>query len=1002
MKKCRILSAFLVMLLAASAVVPTAAYAVEQTPSGEAYAVYNFGTSSASDSSRNMTFTSGGEYSDYGFKLIPYTTSVNSVTGPTTTAKSTSGSNISFDVTTAPAGYNDYYVEVEYLNLPKGFFYIKYSDKTGKSISTELVCPAAEVDRSKTVSEQCNDASKINETNAGVKKHIFRLENVDFTKNGDFSIETIRDAKSTSFEYGSAYTYIKKVTVYREEKYPVKAELTSEKVGNIFYDRDMIEFDVTFDGNTGADDFDAEVKIYSRTSGNEWEALSELDTEFLAGKSIAKGEKLREKLTFNVEKYGIYKIEVDVTTDDRTYTAATTEFSKSVGNTSLNKSLGVNMHSSTWDAGTMRNYAELTKNAGLGITRDGFAWHNYERKNVKLGLTNLNKAYLSICEDMGLEPYAVIHLSNPYNMKDSNNNGIPDKASFDGLAAYIEQLLNEPEFANVNNFEISNEPVLQVFWDEDEEKLKYGGSTASEVEEVYTKKGKAYGAAAEIAIKKIREVRGDSAKIAVLSLCDTDTKYDQSGNRTFYSGSGKSKYFAMGALEYLSDPNGDDDKSDSVLNDVDVISYHPYAYRAEPEVIRERSVNGIEELAADYGFNGTSAWHTEFGISTCTNPTNVACIGDEYKQALSIVRSYASMYTQNNNDKFIIYDLIDDDIVLNAQESNYGILHSEAYSTPYAAKFAYLAVSNLNKMIEDTPKAEFVYDSVSDLLTGDYTTETNGYGTKGEYVACFSGDGTDRKVYMLWSIEKEKEIDFEISEDVIAYYDYLGNEIAPEAVETANGYKLTNEPFYAVCGKDIERSVAERGGKASVTVEGVASSEAEGENVTLIVSERSLKSIKAISEDDILYVDFCDTENEGKYYFKFDVVSDADTVYAYILEADGTESKTAIKPRKNNAELFLYKNMQAVDEDSVSASTLNNIYVAANMRGDILKYPDAILIMAFYNNGQLQYTTTHNMKNSIAFKAVEVENGTTFDELKVLLWDGVDSLKPVCDNIYVK
>lgn len=1005
MKKNRILSTclslFTIIGVLGNTSLSTGLYAAEATPTGGIYAEYTFGKTQSEDVSRNMTFSSGGEYSDYGYKLKPYTEIKDEVTGKTTKNKSTVGTSINFDVTTAPEGHNDYYVEVEYLNLPKGFFYIKYSDQTGKIKETELVCPAADVDRSKDISEQCEDAAKINETNAGTKKHLFRLSNVDFTKSRDFSIETVREAKSSRFECGDAYTYIKKVSIYREEKLPVTAEIKSDNPGNIFYDSDMAELDVIFSGISDVSSFDADVKIYTLDKNNQWIKQEDLNTDILSSESISKGEKLRKTLIFPIEKYGIYKMELDITANGKTYTAAMAEFSKSVGNDKQNDSFGVNFHYSTWDAGTMRSYAALAKNAGFGISRDGFAWHNYERKGVKLGLSNFDKAQLSICKEFGFEPYVVISPINPYNTIDSQNNGIPDSSAFDGLVKYVEDLLSEPEFADVNNFELCNEPVLNVFWDETEQKLKYGGVTDTEVEEVYTQKGEAYGKVAELMINAIRKVRGDSAKIAILAGCDNDTKFDKNNNRVFWMDKGKSKYFTIGAFDYLSDPNGDGNKSDSLLGKVDVISYHPYSYRTNPEVIRERAVKGVEDIGREFGFNPESSWHTEFGFSTCINPSNVACIGDGYKQALSIIKEYATLYTQNNKDKMFIYDLIDDDIVLNAQESNYGILHSELYDTPYGAKFAYLAVSNLNKMIEDTKNAKFVYNTVDDLYTGDYKTETNGYGEKGEYVAKFTGDDTKKSVYMLWSIEADKEISYKIPENVIGYYDYLGNKIDPKTVETANGYKLSSEPFYAVCGEDILKSNMVKGEIVKASVEGVTFSETENVNVTLLVSDVEAVSIKNLSKEDILYADFYTTDKDGKYFFRFETETTAQVLYCYLLEQDGTESRFEVIPKKNSAELFFYKNMQKLSKNEVSKETVENVYLAAKMGGDTVKYPDASLIFAFYKNGKLINMSTESMNDSVVTQKIVIPEGMEYDEIKIFLWEDMNRLNPLCDNIYI-
>lgn len=999
MKKTRL---FLALCLIFTLLFSTAGHAaIPPQPVGGIYAQYIFGVSSENDTSKNMGVKSLGTHTEYGLKLTPFTETVDTVKGGTTKTKNVQTSYIDFDVTTAPSGYNDYYVEVEYLNYPIGFFDISYTDKSGKTKRTELVCCTETGDMTKPISERVTEAKKITEANSSTKTHIFRLENADFTKAKDFTIETIRDAKSSIFEFSPQSVYIKSVNVYTEDKFSVKAQIKTDRTGNIFYDRDLPEFIITFFDNIDSDTiFSVDFNVYKYNNDMTPELLSEYSKRVLDSASVKKGENVVENFAVNVSEFGLYLLEVNITANGRTYTAASVDFSKCVGNDTKNESLGVNVHSGTWDKGTLRNYMSLIKNGGFGLVREGVTWGVYEDSNGNSELRNSDLGFYKICDEFGLDPYIVIEIRNPRACINKSNSGLVDSGALDGVAKFVENLLDEPSMRNVNHFEICNEPNIKVFYDEDEGKLKYTGTGKDEITAVYQAKGKAYGRICERVINTIREKRGNSAQIGILSLCGMDSKFDTDGTRYIWNNRYCADNFVKGTLDYLSDPNGDGNKSDSLINKADVITYHPYSYFVNPEVINERDLTGVTDIAKLYGLNTANAWHTEFGWSTATFPTNMACIGDDYAQAKNIIRQYASMYTRNNADKLLIYDFIDDDIVTNAQESNYGLIHSELYNTPYAAKFSYLAVSNMNKMTEGLPNAEFVYNTVDKLYTGDYGTETNGYGTKGEMVAKFSGKG-DRAVYMLWGIEDNKEISYKIPEKVVAYYDWLGNKIDASDVETQNGYRVSGEPFYAVCGTDRQASIiTENENNVKVTVEGRTNS--VNDTVIVMLSEKDVSSSENLNKSDILYADFCTSSDVGYYRFDCGTITAKQSLYAYIIEPDGTETKAVLTTRRNTARLNLYKNMREINTSDLNINNLNDVSAVADLKNDVKENPNAKFVFAFYNKGELIYFDDKSISDSYLEDSISAPDNTEYDEVRIYLWDGTLNIKPLCNNIYIK
>lgn len=995
-------SVFLAFIFAALSVFPGGVSASNAPiPVGTSYGEYTFASNANEDVYRNISCVTNGEHTQYGLKLTPFKTVTDSVKNSEKKIKDTTKASVKCNVTTAPEGYNDYFVEVEYLNYSNGFFSISYTDNTGKPKRTEVVCCEDPGDKTKTIFERVSAAAKITEATSETKTRIFRLENVDFSKSEDFSIDTIRTAKKSGYEYSPRSVYIKSVKVYTDDKLPIKAQVKSDRTGNIFYDRDLPEFDIDFINNIDSTvNFKVDFNVYKYNNNGEPVILPEFSKTVLENASVECGRSMRESFSVNVSDFGLYLLETDVTANGRQYTAASTEFSKCVGNDKLNDAFGVNLHVKTWDNSTLKNYMTLTRDAGFGLVRDGINWVTYEKNDGSMSLEATDKGLFKICKEYGMQPYVTIHIQNPSKCIDPNNAGLIDSTALDGAYEYVKQLMDDPNLKDVNHFEITNEPSLQVYYDEEEKKLKHSSSDPAENKKIFEAKGKAYGKICEKAIDAIREKRGKTAQIGILSACSMATNFNSSNQRVFVYEKEGVESFVNGALSYLQDPNGDGDKSDSKISEADVITYHPYSYHKNPEIINERDLTGVMDIAKKYGVNTDSAWHTEIGWSTAMFPINVACIGDEYVQAKNMVRQYASMFTRNNKDKLFIYDFIDDDIITNSQESNYGLIHSELYKTPYAAKLSYLALSNLNKMVGDLPNATFVYNTVDNLYTGDYQSETNGYGKTGNMIAKFSGD-TDKIVYMLWGIEDNKEVKYAIPEDVIAYYDYLGNKITPSEVKTSNGYKVSTEPYYAVCGSHAEASIINRGeNNVKVAVEGVT--DKMNDTVMLFISDKDVDGVRNIDNSNLIYTSFCTSSNTGYYRFDCGMVSEGSKVYAYIVDSDGNETKTELKAQRNNAQLYLCKNMKKTDASELDINMIEDISVIADLKNDVKNNPNYKLIFALYKNGTLTHFADKGLSQSYAEEHISIPEYADYDEIRIYLWNGEKEIKPLCDKIFIK
>ena len=156
------------------------------------------------------------------------------------------------------------------------------------------------------------------------------------------------------------------------------------------------------------------------------------------------------------------------------------------------------------------------------------------------------------------------------------------------------------------------------------------------------------------------------------------------------------------------------------------------------------------------------------------------CVGDQYSQAIWIIRGLNQIKLNNIADKVWIYDFADDGDRMNEREMNFGIVRSHTNSVPYAAKYAYLALAAFNKLTEDATAAREYYSD-------DY-----------KYIAKYSSNG--RASYLLWTTKPtEQTIEYDFGKNV-RFYDLLGNEISENSVMRDGKYILTGEPYWAVTG----------------------------------------------------------------------------------------------------------------------------------------------------------------------------------------------------------
>ena len=162
----------------------------------------------------------------------------------------------------------------------------------------------------------------------------------------------------------------------------------------------------------------------------------------------------------------------------------------------------------------------------------------------------------------------------------------------------------------------------------------------------------------------------------------------------------------------------------------DAVSYH---YYAAANTCGETSglVGTLEKLREILDLNGCEnkpVWITETGFTTGNYINETSSIGvSETNQANYLIKTLLSVDAHNLADKVMLYGLADKGRS-GVYENGFGIVRgTKTEEIPFAAKPAYLAVSNWNRLFADSEFLNLAYDESKRCLAYTYK---NSDGTK--------------------------------------------------------------------------------------------------------------------------------------------------------------------------------------------------------------------------------------------------------------------------------
>lgn len=741
------------------------------------------------------------------------------------------------------------------------------------------------------------------------------------------------------------------------EDVPIKANIISNMVGNIFFDASYAEFDIILENNNSDEkSFSAEFKVYE--IGTDMKRKAECIYNSVKDYVLAKTSETTESISIPLTGYGLYEIEVTV--EDNVYTAP---FSNAVRNTEMNKTVGTGTHLGWY--GDADSILYLVKNAGMGNIRNGIAWNEYEQKKGVRKFPEDFKKGLLAAQKYGID---VLQTLNPHdNVYDDGavKSDFLREAEVEEYKEYLTAFLNEELIKNnVTKIEIMNEPE-QMFDVVD-------GETVQTDVAGHTKRAEAYARMLRATNEVLDTIDDKDYKVGIFAV--TGLFQDSAKN------------FADLVLSKLSP------------GEFDVVTVHSYLSASRnPEKddrgsIREQAdyfknlANGTQKgntTGNTYNFNITEPmWHTEFGFSSSTGEDSAnLSVGDEYTQATMLIRTLDELKRDNIDDLTYIYEMSSGGTDLADREQNFEMVRSYCHEHPYSAKFSYLAVSNYNSLTTGATEASRVSLGWLEQLYG------KNYITK--YVL------PNRDVYLLRATG-DSTSSFDLGSENVYYYDLFGNKLSESDVKQNGKFRLSTTPFYAVVGTDITRAMPVNDTKMHAdefVIRGRIPTGEENLKISLTVAPEDAVFGDVGFEDDIIFMNQSYTKAGGTFEFSAKIY-DEEAIKAYIVTENNdlmvlhlgiTKDETgAIKVKTNGID---------VSDLSFGQLDLSDLDVSINLGEDETDY---MVVCAIYDGKKL-----------VDFKVLE-DNKISFDKttkecdnLKVMVIKNFTTLLPLCE-VYTK
>ncbi len=760
--------------------------------------------------------------------------------------------------------------------------------------------------------------------------------------------------------------------------------LTSRYTGNIFFDQDFAQFAVVVD-NHGAD-ITMHYQLYMLDETGMRQETSIFDTQ----ESYTDESTIRDRIEIPLSRYGLYELDAVVMEDGTEVAKTTVSLSKATESKTQNPRLGINVHLTRYGISDM--LLPLVKKAGFGGIRDTFGWNHYEKIQGVRQLDDRTIRLFQEAKENNLDVLATLF---------TEANVYDEKISYNGELNYSEYLRTEDApnyqefltwfltqpmvYETVTKLEVMNEPDIATRVQDEYLEVVWGDKNGADA--THSKRAVAYQTMVDTVRTSVTaaeaQLAGKSYEVAIPSVCSV---HDISA-----------KVFVDRVLEAV--------EKDSF----DTLSMHPYMAGNRPEDPESGSngsystdvglieriayyrdlVNGAQTGAATgntYSYEKTEPfWQTEYGYASAGLETEVTVAGSEHAQGILDVRATDRIMTKTNDIAYL-YQMTENPSQASSQNS-FGLLHAYTDKNPYAAKAAFLAMANYNSLVADAKTASEVY------------------GNSYKYVSKYEVPDKNRNVYMLWTSSADsKNLNYDLSQDSyygtgVHYYDCYGNEISEAEILTQNGYTVTQEPFYAVVGEEIDRTPSN---EEWLVISGNTNAGISGERISLTVTDSTGDIGTGFSPSGTVYLSQSVTGKDGAFCFEIKA-PDSETAVAYIV-TEHDEQLVLRFTLQSDTELAVYSDGMDATDLSFSQLKLSNISVKAKFEAgsEIDEYQ---IIAALYEGDgnvlkEVKLFDRTRQSNTVESELIDVGFTQSGDMMKVMMWDG--ALKPLCKVVVKK
>ncbi len=703
--------------------------------------------------------------------------------------------------------------------------------------------------------------------------------------------------------------------------------LNTNKTGNIYFTGDGAEWDIQYFNNTSsAMSLTAEFEAVGRRSGNTWEKTQNIELSSYGSANT----KMKIDLAKEIGVYDIYDLTV-VLSDGTNSKELNNEFSY-VRTGTRNESFGINTHfGGHYYANTIDKTIPLLNGAGISIVRDdGASWSSYEKEQGVYGFSDGFKDVPDKLRNSGIDLLTILAYGNT--LYTDADKSIPEtQAEIEAFTNYAADVVGKLKGKH-NYFELWNEPNADAF--------NAGGSG-----------GDVYASLIKSVYPAITTANTDAQLIGI-SLSGHPTF-----NYTFINTALKN-----GAADYM-----------------DAVSWHPYAEwgtwlgdgNQTPESFLSGWFRTFKNLCSSYDVN--NIWTTEQGWSTAYD-------NSELQRAKYLVRSYA-LEMKEGVDKYFWYELINEPVAYSGEEeSGWGILRNINYSTPLAAKPAFLATAAMNAKLANT---EF-----------EASAETNGlikYDFKRKDLS---------KISMIWCEKGTVLQTVDFGETSILKTDMYGNEEVLHSDTGVYEIKATEEPAY------YEALLAEESGfrydydinSGICSIYGQIESKTAKVPVNIVLYKPNMSHLDAVPEDATNAVSHFNQIVTGEGgYFSFEFIPNGPEGI-YHLSLSSMDKDVQAYDLRLMSDLYAevsIKDKNITDVNEGDSITCNVEVIGTN---PITKVYDVHL--AFYKEGRLVkvYSKPDEIMNNSYTKltAIDIEDAPDFDKIKAFVWE--QELKPVVNS----